>query len=337
MLGAIYAGLYDIQGTFQLSLSCLTGNCTWPSSYSSLGVCNICKDTTKYMTKTCAVHLINLTDFSGTISVPYCNYTLPNGHNISGVTNDDTGQLPIFAASNTVEKSITIPQMKFPLSVISMISAQWVTKTTSGQIVDQFDGPYWQEMISANATECGLYACVKRYRVWTVRLCETLRLRCSERYLCRGCLINISEQLGRNDRRWFSAIYDVLRQTTEVLHKHLITAPILPQRVCRPRHEVDAEWLVARHRQREHRQWQHTKQHQQRSHGVPTIPQLQAGEQDFRQPCTKYDEPHTNGSRRSRGGSRKSPSHHRVCGLALARPPSNAHGSHFDLLARSDT
>ena len=48
MLSAIYRGMYDYNGTelFYPTPHCSTGNCTWPETYTSLGVCSRCTDVT---------------------------------------------------------------------------------------------------------------------------------------------------------------------------------------------------------------------------------------------------------------------------------------------------
>jgi hypothetical protein len=70
MQGAIFNGIYALNAPDPVT--CTTANCHW-DKFATLAVCSSCKDVTVTTKKTCAT--LNL--------FPECNYTTPNGHNLS--------------------------------------------------------------------------------------------------------------------------------------------------------------------------------------------------------------------------------------------------------------
>ncbi len=137
------------------SVSCPTGNCTWPV-FPSLGVCGGCTDITSTLKRVC----------DGST----CYYNLPGGFT-NGPDPFDARQTPIpfVVASGTTG------------SVYNSTGSGWsgtegyTYPPTMGQVNDVplyllnfvTIGVPWQASITANAsaTECALWACVQRYSV----------------------------------------------------------------------------------------------------------------------------------------------------------------------------
>ncbi|ORY61659.1 uncharacterized protein BCR38DRAFT_487403 [Pseudomassariella vexata] len=139
MKAAINNGLYDTnndpQDDFAVSISCATGDCTWPDTYYSLAVCYKCANTTLLINKNC-------TD----VDEPwgYCEYSLPNGLYFDGSQRgrlymNSTGGLPTINFNNT-QSTIS--------SISTMRGIHDLSSTTLLEVV---------------SNECVLYFCVNEY------------------------------------------------------------------------------------------------------------------------------------------------------------------------------
>ncbi|KAE8448337.1 hypothetical protein EG329_009581 [Mollisiaceae sp. DMI_Dod_QoI] len=80
MKAAVYNGLFaESNPLAPLTVTCETGNCTWPA-VNSLGVCSSCIDVTSMMSRYCADGQPNDGDFSA------CGWQLPNGAKLNAST-----------------------------------------------------------------------------------------------------------------------------------------------------------------------------------------------------------------------------------------------------------
>ncbi|KAI4600355.1 hypothetical protein KJ359_000709 [Pestalotiopsis sp. 9143b] len=113
MKSAINNGVFDTsdepQYDFDVSASCATGNCTWSSTYYSLGVCTKCSNTTSQITSNCG-------ESFGTWPA-LCNYTLPNGMGFDGSRRGGaymnvSGAYDSLAYNNTQSTIATISTMR---------------------------------------------------------------------------------------------------------------------------------------------------------------------------------------------------------------------------------
>ncbi|OAP62354.1 hypothetical protein AYL99_04557 [Fonsecaea erecta] len=164
MVGAIYSGIYQYSELSQMkNVSCPTGNCTWLETYTSLAVCSACHDVTASLRKSCGTALVPGQNADGTdavvanVTLPYCNYTLPNGLNVSGVPAVNYSSIDISGATtNSIHFN---PDSA--LSVLSIIQTQW------GPGVEGWGDANPASDIMGIATkqafECGVYYCVQKY------------------------------------------------------------------------------------------------------------------------------------------------------------------------------
>ncbi|OAL21747.1 hypothetical protein AYO22_07689 [Fonsecaea multimorphosa] len=162
MVGAIYSGIYQYTELSQMkNVSCPTGNCTWLETYTSMAVCSACHDVTASLKKSCGTALVPGQDDgvhpASNVSLPYCNYTLPNGLNVSGVPAVNYSSIDI--SSNT-GNSIHF-DADTALSVLSIIQTTW------GPAVDgKGDATAASDIMGIadkQAFECGVYYCVQKF------------------------------------------------------------------------------------------------------------------------------------------------------------------------------
>ncbi|ETI27489.1 hypothetical protein G647_09680 [Cladophialophora carrionii CBS 160.54] len=161
MYGAIFAGVYNWKANYQVQPSCATGNCTFPDTYTSLAVCSSCYDVTNELRKSCATgnftHTVCFEEDEQCDDVPtlvehtYCNYTLPNGLEMSGLPSGNWSYAEI---SGNLDKSVKF-DLQGILSVFSTIHATRESRSSDAVISPG----------SVQATECGLYYCVQKHTV----------------------------------------------------------------------------------------------------------------------------------------------------------------------------
>ncbi|KIW30440.1 uncharacterized protein PV07_06182 [Cladophialophora immunda] len=163
MVGAIYSGIYQYTDMSQMkNVSCPTGNCTWLETYTSMAVCSACHDVTASLRKSCGTAQVpGQDDGAGNpvanISLPYCNYTLPNGLKVSGVPSVNYSSIDI--ASNT-SKSVHF-DADSALSVLSIIQTQWGYGVEGwGDLTPASD---INGIATKQAFECGIYYCVQKF------------------------------------------------------------------------------------------------------------------------------------------------------------------------------
>jgi hypothetical protein len=196
MLGDIYTGFFNFNGSSFVTPFCPTGDCAWNSSstpnvtsYASLGVCGKCQSSTANLKKSCGTVVTETEDANAVefnITVPYCNYTLPNGLTLPGnaftaLAGDGSTPYPLMRTSGEVTNTTNFKHLAFPFSVLSLIRANWayiyengtVTDNPSyGEVTDSDGNPPPDAPVGAlfspflhNATsaECALYYCVQLY------------------------------------------------------------------------------------------------------------------------------------------------------------------------------
>jgi hypothetical protein len=181
MLGDIYTGIFNYNGSSLVSPSCPTGDCLWNSSsalnvtsYASLGVCGKCQDSTASLQKSCAtwpaptMAYTNDNDANINITSPYCNYTLPNGLSLAG--NSVFPSIPLIATSGEVVNSTQFQHLANPFSILSIIRGDWTNRYENGtESDDAFDGDLAASYLNnATSTECALYHCVRLYNAAVV-------------------------------------------------------------------------------------------------------------------------------------------------------------------------
>jgi hypothetical protein len=167
MLGDIYTGTYNLNGTFQTAPTCPTGNCTWAEPYLSLGVCSQCLDATSAIQESCSKYD---GDFDYNPDTPdsvvsYCNYSLPNGLSIAGTPSTSDSFFPSLNISSSITNTTRFQQIGTPISIVSLLRADWIMKFVNGAIdqpASDGDNAY-AAVTKARATECALFACVKKY------------------------------------------------------------------------------------------------------------------------------------------------------------------------------
>ncbi|EXJ58090.1 hypothetical protein A1O7_05514 [Cladophialophora yegresii CBS 114405] len=172
MYGAIFGGVYNWKANYRVQPFCTTGNCTFSESYTSLAVCSSCHDVTNELRKTCATQNFTHTscvdddveceDVPTMVEHTYCNYTLPNGLEMSGLPSANWSWAEI---GGNLDKSVNFGRRGI-LSVFSTIHASRDTGTS--------DATIWPGSIQA--TECGLYYCVQKHTINIVNGSMTERL-----------------------------------------------------------------------------------------------------------------------------------------------------------------
>lgn len=189
MLASIYTGVFDFNRTSLVTPSCPSGNCAWNTTvpdittYSSLGVCSKCQDSSVHLQKSCSTTTASsyqITDLTGApynLTAPYCNYTLPNGLSLSGVPD---GSYKYIAASGELQNMTQFQNLSNPFSILSTIrSTTWAYVYANGTVVDdQPDIPLTTDdagnsinvpdgerftyyLKEAASTECALYYCIQ--------------------------------------------------------------------------------------------------------------------------------------------------------------------------------
>lgn len=164
MLGATLRGIFQSKDISQMKFSCPSGNCTWPE-LTTLGVCSQCFNVTDSLKKNCGTTDIEYVPPNGdgnsnsTASVPYCNYTLPNGLQLRGISNDMGIAIQ---NSGNWNNSIHFSDSNNTIGVLSSIKSTWTSLPSQWDYLNS-------GMIFATApdtwraTECGLSYCVQKY------------------------------------------------------------------------------------------------------------------------------------------------------------------------------
>jgi hypothetical protein len=191
MLGDIYTGIFNFNGSSFVTPFCPTGDCAWNSSstpnitsYASLGVCGKCEDSTSYLKTSCGKASAGTTIYDSNhvqynITTPYCNYTLPNGLSLPG---NSYLPYPLMVTSGNVSKTTHFQHQANAFSILSTIRANWAsfiyengTETEDPDTVQTTDsdgnplpgGPVGEmsapHLHNATSTECALYYCVRLY------------------------------------------------------------------------------------------------------------------------------------------------------------------------------
>ncbi|OAG43108.1 hypothetical protein AYO21_02727 [Fonsecaea monophora] len=159
MVGAIYSGIYQYTDLSEVkNVSCPTGNCTWHETYTSMAVCSACHDVTASLQKSCGTQLVPSQDVGASdISLPYCNYSLPNGLTVSGVPSANYSSIDVSAnTTNAIHFDGATA-----LSVLSVIQTQWGPGVEAwGNLVPASD---INGIATKQAFECGIYYCVQKF------------------------------------------------------------------------------------------------------------------------------------------------------------------------------
>ncbi|KAF3025747.1 hypothetical protein E8E14_014411 [Neopestalotiopsis sp. 37M] len=141
MKSAINTGVYDMsdepQYDFDISASCSTGNCTWLSTYYTLGVCSKCANTTSQITSNCEEQF-------GTLPA-ICNYTLPNGMGFDGQRRGGA-----YMNSSSAYESLAYNNTQSTIGVVSTMRGLHDLSS--------------QTLYGVVSNECVLYFCVNEYQ-----------------------------------------------------------------------------------------------------------------------------------------------------------------------------
>ena len=174
MLGDIYTGTYNYNGSFLTTPSCETGNCTWPELYHSLGVCGQCADVSADLQQTCgnyegsmSVQTDDPTLTYANTTLPYCTYSLPNGLSVSSQSTsfDDYGNYTFMNVSSSLVNVSAFGNIGNTISVLSILRPQWIPRLLNGTETSDPSAAYqaYGWIISVSATQCSLYFCVKQF------------------------------------------------------------------------------------------------------------------------------------------------------------------------------
>ncbi|KAL9109886.1 MAG: hypothetical protein Q9187_008116 [Circinaria calcarea] len=145
MKAAFFNGLYNPkQAAVSLEADCLTGNCTWPSQYSSLAICSTCADITNRIRKECS--------FDKDSNSTYCKLALP-------LQNGPLLPIGLFFSDGSLLKAASILNVSSPSESLTL-----------GNLTDTFarfaslsQSRESQDYSPPKATECTLYFCVNTY------------------------------------------------------------------------------------------------------------------------------------------------------------------------------
>ena len=138
MRGAIVGGLYNqdlINAAITSSMSCLTGNCTFPA-YSSMAVCSQCVNTTHLLTP---VENVPTSCCTNPLSTDSCVCQLPNGNSMQQRRTE--GMNVTMAALNTADLDHISPRL-------ANISSIFTNGDTGAPLL---------------AADCTLYLCVQAF------------------------------------------------------------------------------------------------------------------------------------------------------------------------------
>jgi hypothetical protein len=169
MLGATLRGIVQPSDPSEMKFTCPSGNCTW-EEFVTLGVCSQCFNVTDSFDQACGTTDIKYVspgsdgNTNSTASVPYCNYTLPNGLQL-GLSHDEM-VMQILNSGNW-HKSVHFDNNN-TLGVLSSIQSFWTSSPSQWDYLNS-------SMIFATvpyeimAVECGLSLCVQKYNTSVLR------------------------------------------------------------------------------------------------------------------------------------------------------------------------
>ncbi|KAJ6035732.1 hypothetical protein N7540_000011 [Penicillium herquei] len=164
MTSSYYLGIWDTG--FDITPTCPSGNCTWPS-YRSLGICSQCSDITSTSTLNCAMPNYNILDdpdFASTTcevvpSQGYPSYTNLTVSIFNGTVNEfDFYENTVWMVEDS-ESLLLYSGVKNPLMVLAQSSLGFdknLLKNTS----DLAEGIFIE-----NVTQCAFSFCVKEYSI----------------------------------------------------------------------------------------------------------------------------------------------------------------------------
>lgn len=169
MLGATLRGIFQYRDTSEMRFDCPSGNCTWSKDITTLGVCSQCFNVTDSLEQACGTVEIEYASPSGdgtngTATVPYCNYTLPNGLHLRGI---GSGMGPAILNSGNWNNSVHFSDNHNTIGILSSIQSWWKAPS-------QWDYLNSSEIFATapydiTATECGLTFCVQKYNTSVLR------------------------------------------------------------------------------------------------------------------------------------------------------------------------
>ncbi|OCT46598.1 hypothetical protein CLCR_01868 [Cladophialophora carrionii] len=174
VIGAVYSGIFQYSSVFsnrrivdapQMKVSCSTGNCTWHETYTSMSLCTQCHEISASIRSTCGTAHVPWNEYYGkaanstttTMPVQYCNYTLPNGLEVSGLPSTNFTQ---FATSSNVANSPHF-HADTTVSVLSVVTTVWRASNPTPEYGTSI--PMTHGIFSKAAMECGIYYCVQKF------------------------------------------------------------------------------------------------------------------------------------------------------------------------------
>ncbi|KAK5046366.1 hypothetical protein LTR84_008167 [Exophiala bonariae] len=177
MLGATLRGIFQSDDISKMKFNCPSGNCTWPE-LTTLGVCSQCFNVTDSLEESCGKTDIEYIAPNGdgnsnsTASVPYCNYTLPNGLQLHGISND---MVIAIQNSGNWNNSIHFSDSNNTIGVLSSIKSTWTSLPAQWDFLNS--GMVFATAPDAwTATECALSYCVQKYNTSVERGALTEKL-----------------------------------------------------------------------------------------------------------------------------------------------------------------
>jgi hypothetical protein len=142
MLSALKIGMEGIDVSVDIEPTCSTGNCTWTNTVTTLAVCSECHDATEALIKNCGTY------DQGDQTVSYCNYSLPNGLELSGIS-DHQGLTTLFTSTGDYTNTSFFQDIISPVGILS---------TLGNTHESEFPGDVF-------SNQCALSWCIQKYNV----------------------------------------------------------------------------------------------------------------------------------------------------------------------------
>lgn len=169
MVAAVYRGLYAGNPNLTVTPNCPTGNCTWSTPYTTLGVCSLCTNVTSLIEKVCGNYTVLYYDGNPTGDpVPYCNYTLPGSPLSESGPQQIIPSVMSFYSNTTLVSAANGPASNtshFGDDLVAHMGAVSILRADWELVSDENNTDYrYYKLTNINATECGLDLCAIKYR-----------------------------------------------------------------------------------------------------------------------------------------------------------------------------
>lgn len=166
MKSAMIQGLTDPQGKdSDVTVTCSTGNCTWPDygtgvTHSTIGMCSSCLETTDW---------VSAPDFGGNLTLPdegaYINFD-SGGENMWVGYSNLSAYSQLFSEDFATAAAVSVANFSVLLTSTSPCTKDATTgKLTCPHKISQSNLSYYDGLADYVAASCILYPCVKQYHI----------------------------------------------------------------------------------------------------------------------------------------------------------------------------